>query len=255
MAAKQGYSFIGRYNVLDRATNADGYDWPIDSVLNRFGPYISNAVSLGCSTGVNEILLGINYPHLNLKAIDINSGRIDIAKSGKWSLKDIRPSGIGVGCDDITLQELYERFCPQDYFEIDFEKSVLELLRPVPSVNFMQCDAMDTHFDDESFDLVMAHMLRGETCFIYDESYARLGEEIERIVKPQGLFWYYPDTIYSGLFRVIPKGDGSSPFHRILNRNGILVEEKLPTSRELLFTYPFQVDDMPEEYVISDRNT
>ncbi len=178
-------------------------------------------ISLGCFVGVNELLLGIKYPDMNLIAVDIDSESIEIAKSGVWALDNIRPSGFGISRDDETLQKMYDRFCPGEYFTIDFKESTLKLLKDVPNVTFEKMNALNTRFKDGYFDMVIMHMLGGESCFPYDESYVLLGKETKRILKSDGLFWNE-----AGLFKKIESND---QFYRILklkNQADYVIDER-----------------------------
>ncbi len=234
----KGYTFLGRYNLLDRGTDIPSHDWSISDVLLKLGSEISSAVSLGCSVGVNEAILGVMYPSLNLVAVDINPEYIRVAKSGVWKHDDIMMSEFAARSSDINLEKLYERFCPREYFEIDFDERTLKLSDCVPSVLFGVSDATSVCFSDNSFDLVMIHMLAGEKCHYYDNSYVKLGEEVERIVKPGGFLWYYGDTSYNGLFRVIPDNGSSSPYYRVLNNESDYMVETVPTAKKYLFMGP-----------------
>lgn len=235
---KEGYTFLGRYEISDGRTLIERYDWPISDVFLKFGSVISNAVSLGCSVGVNEAILGVKYPDLNLVAVDINREYIDVAKSGVWKHDDIMSSGFAVGSDDGALQGLYEQFCPEGCFEIDFDEGILSLSEDAPSVLYEVSDATNLRFSDSSFDLVILHMLCGEKCYPYDESYVKLGEEVERVVKPGGLLWYYGDTCHNGLFQVMPDDASGSPYYRVLNNEDGYEVKTVPTATKYLFLGP-----------------
>ncbi len=230
---KHGYCFLGRYNILDRATHREGWDWLIKDVFTHFGSDISNVVSMGCSVGVNEVLLGINHPHIKITGIDIDGEAIEKANAGIWELDDIRPSGLAISNDDATLRRIYERFCPEGYFDIDFQNSTLKIIKPFENVDFEVKDGTKTQYPDGSFDLVMMHMLCGEECHPYSPAFVRLGREVERIVKPNGLFWNE-----SGLFRIISAENDESPYRRVLNRKDSYEIESKPTEREFLFPPP-----------------
>jgi SAM-dependent methyltransferase len=233
---EHGYSFLGRYNILDRATHQEGWDWLIKDVFKQFGSDISNVISMGCSVGVNEIILGINYPTAKITGIDVDGGAIEKAKAGVWSLDDIRPSGLCIPEDDDTLKKLYEHFCPNGYFDIDFQKGTLRLTKPVDNVHFEVKDGTKTQYPEGSFDLAMMYMLAGEECHPYSPAFVRLGREVERIVKPNGLFWNE-----SGLFRIISTEKDESPYRRVLNRKNSYEIECKPTEREFLFPPPSRV--------------
>ncbi|VVB59781.1 Methyltransferase domain protein [uncultured archaeon] len=234
---KYGYTFLGRYNILDRGSGNIEHDWYINKVFKQFGSEISKVISLGCSVGINEVLLGINNPDTYFIASDIDSDAICVANSGVWNLDDIRPSGFALASIDEKLQELYEYFCPKEYFKIDFQRGTLKLLRSVPNVKFQEIDAKNTELDDDSFDMVITHMLGGENCFPYDQSYVKLGNEIKRILKPEGFFWNE-----TGLFKKRNDTD-SSQFYRILKKKDTYEMESSPTSIEYLFPGSFKIHD------------
>ena len=227
---KHGYTFLGRYNILDRCTGEEGWDWTINDVFRHFGSDISAVLSMGCSVGINEVILGVNCPKIRVTGIDIDEEAIRKAKAGVWNLDDIRPSGLAIPSDDKMLRKIYEHFCLESYFDIDFQNGILKLARPVENVNFEVRDGRQTNFSNSVFDLVVGYMLAGKECHPYSSTFARLGREVERVVKPEGLFWHE-----LGLFRVSPTDDDSSPYRRVLNRGDFYGIERTPTKREFLF--------------------
>ena len=208
---EHGYTFPGRYDILDRANHTPNWDWKINEVIQKLGNKIDTVVSFGCSVGINEIIFAINNPYKKVSAFDVNPQSINVAKQGRWYLDDIRPSGLGISSSDENLQKLYEEFCPEEYFSIDFDAGILELLKPVKNIDFFVADGCKTPIKDNSVDLVIAHMFAGENCHPYDESYAIFGNEVERLLKPNKFYW---ESL--GLFESTLQGNKNS-FKRIFN--------------------------------------
>ncbi|MBS3144111.1 class I SAM-dependent methyltransferase [Candidatus Woesearchaeota archaeon] len=230
---KHDYTFVGRYQLLDRTSRAPGVAWPIQDVFSHFGSELSHVLSMGCSVGINEVILAIQNPSTQITCIDIDEGAIAQAQTGVWRLDDIRPSGFSIPSDNKTLTSLCARFCPLDYFALDFRANVLQLLRPVTNITFRVQDATQTSYVDSSFDLVMMHMLAGKICYPHSPSYVQLGKETERLLRPQGFFWNQ-----EGLFKVTLVSPDVSPYRRVLHNKDASTLEDAFTPRESLFPGP-----------------
>lgn len=227
---ERGYSFLGRYDILDRATHQEGWDWFISDVFKHFGAGVNDVLSMGCSVGINEVLLGIKNPRTKVIGIDVDPVSIEIARSGVWNLNHIRPSGMTIPADDETLKILYDEFCPPGYFDLDFKKGILKLIKPVSNVAFEVKDATQTRYSPNSFDLIMMYVLAGGDCCPYSPTYKKLGWEVERIIKPEGLFWKE-----EGFFRVRRTKEDIAPYYRIVHCGQSYKLENIPTAREKLF--------------------
>ena len=88
---KFGYTFPGRYEVLDKRTGITHYDWPISEVLTS-RPEIQTIISLGSSVGINENLLAATNPSKDIYLVDINRQALMLSDQGEWPYDEIRPS-------------------------------------------------------------------------------------------------------------------------------------------------------------------
>ena len=224
MGSEHGYTYVGRYNLIETNTKDRRWDFPINDVFSKFGREISDVLSMGCSVGVNETLVAIQNPSVQFLGIDNNPHSIEIASSGIWPIDTIRPRVLAGSGDDRTLRSLIDCYCPCEYFELDMDRGTLALKRNVPNISFEVRDGRKTGLDPDSYDLIM---MRGVT------GYRSFGLEVERLLHEHGLYWNV-----HGLFHYF----GNSDFRRVLNINGSYAIELEPADNKFLFP---QNDDSP----------
>ncbi len=232
--SQDGYTFLGRYYEVDRSRHLPaGQIWTIRDVFDRLGGDITDALDIGCSVGINDVIAAVENPTKNFIGIDINPSSIETAISGKWNFQGIMPSGMAMWlpCSEETLVDLYKRFCNPEYFEIDTGSKEVRLIKPVENIKFECQDGKNTNFPDNSFDFILSYMVAGMPWKnLPVDMHDYIGFEIERILRNGKYLWHQ-----EGLFRLHKEKGGSGLFYRMTRFNGGVDQESDPTYKSKLF--------------------
>lgn len=228
------HTYAGRY-----FENSRGYDdyWPFDEVMRLFGDKIKNVLSLGCSNGINESIIASRYPQLCVTAIDIYSPLIEQAKAGEWDFKDIfkvtaeYPDPI----ENIAIRR-FLTYCPLKHFALDLERSALRRRNDLSNLSYAVMDAQHMEFSDDSFDLIIMHMLGG--AFYGGKHVIQIGKEVSRVLRDEGLF----STCF-GLHMVF-KTSESCRYHKLFSEERDYRMQNEPTPIESPTLFP------PEIYIV-----